>query len=141
MVQKATEESCETDGDYNNDYSSIPNSQSSLLVVSEDNTLWDDVTVDTSISSSDNVETGLVLPQEIGQGDLSSLEAELLMSEPVEVSASLPPVLHSIPVCSIRGITALNFFPPFQTKGRRVWYKRVCYSVTVELFSYRNSKH
>ena len=138
LVRKATEELCETDGDYNNDYSSIPISQSSLLVVSEDNTQWDDVTVDTSIHSSDNVETGLVLPQESGLGHLSSLEAELLISEPVELSASLPPVLHQIPVYPTRGITALNFFPPsrpkeggYGTRGRVIPLRLNCFPIEI----------
>ena len=138
LVRKSTEEPCETDGDYNSDYSSIPNSQSSLLVVSEDNTQWDDVTVDTSIHSSDNVETGLVLPRESGLGHLSSLEAELLISEPVAVSVSLPPVLHPIPVYPTQGITALNFFPPsrpkeggYGTRGRVIPLRLNCFPIEI----------
>ena len=130
LVNKVTDDSCETDCEYDNEYSSLPITQSSSPFSSMDNTLLDEVTVSptTSIQSSQMVETGLNFLQNIG---LTPKPEFIFMSEPEELSLGAtaqvltPAVLHPLPVFSTQGIRASNFFPPprpreggYGTRGR-----------------------
>ena len=129
LVNKVTDESYETYDDYDNDYSSLPITQSSLPLSSMHDTLLDEVTVSPmSIHSSQIVQTGLNFHENIGQIP----EAEFMyMSEPEELSLGAtaqvltPAVLHPLPVSSTQGIRPSNFFPPprpkeggYGTRGR-----------------------
>ena len=131
LVKKVTDESCETYDDYDNDYSSLPITQSSLPFSSMHDTLLDEVTVSpTSIQSSHMVQTGLNFHHNIGLIP----EAEFIfMSEPEELSLGAiaqvltPAVLHPLPFSLTLGIRPTNFFPPprpreggYGTRGRDI---------------------
>ena len=131
LVKKVTDESCETYDDYDNDYSSLPITQSSLPFSSMDNTLLDEVTVSpTSIHSSHMVETGLNFHENIG---LTPKVEFMFMAEPDELQllataiaqVLTPAVLRPLPSFSTQVIRASNFFPPprpkeggYGTRGR-----------------------
>ena len=126
LVEKVTDESWETESDYNNDHSSMLLSQSNLSFASEsteiqDNTLLDDVITSPSIlHSSQFVETGLNLPQKVSLR--SSPEELISMFEPLELTFAAttqvltPAVIPPFSVTSTQGIRI--FFPPPRPKER-----------------------